>query len=156
MANTRIQREAEEWVRTAWMSERFGRTFTERGLRLDAGGSFKFDAVSADESIVASISTSACRTRNGKYGSGKMMKIRSDILFLLMACGVQHRLIVVTDRGMYDQLQKELQAGRLPKAIEFLHVELPQELCARLAISQSEAADEVAATPRSTKKPELK
>src|SRR5262249_35212511 len=111
-------------------------------LRLRAGGVFDFDAVSADHSIAMAISTSCCRTRSGKNGVAKMNKIRSDMLFLVMAEAKQ-RIVVLTDRGMYEQCLKERAGGRAPTEIEFVHAELPAELAAKLVAAQLKASEEV-------------
>ena len=53
MADTRVQLEVEDWVRKQWMPSEFGQRFSRERVRLDSGGMFDFDAVSADESTVA-------------------------------------------------------------------------------------------------------
>ena len=85
MADTSFQRQVEGWVRNTWMPAAFGLTFAPRKLALRSGGVFDFDAVSPDGKIVANISTSSHRLASGKHGVGKVMKLRSDMLFLLMA-----------------------------------------------------------------------
>ena len=62
----------------------FGQPFYRERMPLSSGGVFDFDAVSADKTIVASISTSGARTARGKHAVGKLMKLRSDMLFLLL------------------------------------------------------------------------
>jgi len=61
MANSRVQLEAEDWVRREWMQNQFGKVFTRERLQLDAGGQFDFDAVSLDKQIAAVISTNGGR-----------------------------------------------------------------------------------------------
>ena len=148
MADTRVQVEVEDWVRREWFPTQVGQPMHRERVRLNAGGVFDFDAVSADHSILAVISTSSCRTSGGNYAVGKLMKIRSDILFLTMA-SCKRRLVVSTDRGMHDQLVKEHASGRLPREIELLHAELPPQLCALLAKSQQTASEEVRPRGRS-------
>ena len=75
----------EDRVRREWMPERYGQRFSRERVELNAGGVFDFDAVSADATIVASISTIGLRTAGGSPGSGKVQKVRSDIFFLLLA-----------------------------------------------------------------------
>jgi hypothetical protein len=53
-----------------------------------------------------------------------MLKIRSDMFFLLLA-QTERRLVILTERDMYDQCLKEIAGGRVPKSIEFMHAELP-------------------------------
>ena len=86
MADSRPQHQAEEWVRGMWLCERFQQTFYKKQLMLTSGGLFEFDAVSHDESIVASISTNGGITASARKATPKLNKIRSDILFLLLIC----------------------------------------------------------------------
>src|SRR6266404_9696240 len=67
MAHTGVQLEVEDWVRREWLPQEFGQRFSRERLKLTPGGFFDFDAVSADEKIVASISTSAARTATGNH-----------------------------------------------------------------------------------------
>lgn len=142
MADTRVQLEAEDWVRRHWLSKQLGRSFNRDRVRLQPGGFFDFDAVSDDQSIVATISTSASRTAKGKEGTAKFHKLRSDMLFLVMA-NVERRLMVLTDATMYQRCLKEREGGRVPGSIEFFHADIPSELAARLLVSQARAAKEV-------------
>ena len=110
MADTRVQLEVEDWVRREWMSKRFGQRFSRERVRLSSGGFFDADAVSEDLEIVAAISTSGARTSGGKNAVGKMLKIRSDMYFLLLA-QAERRLVVLTESDMYAQCQKEVTGG---------------------------------------------
>jgi hypothetical protein len=143
MASTKVQLEVEDWVRQEWLPREFGQRFRRERLKLTPGGFFDFDAVSEDDEIVASISTSAASTARGKLAVGKLTKIRSDMLFLLMAAACDRRLIVLTNETMFQQLQKEKSAGRVPTAIEFKHAKIPAELEDRLVASQEAASREV-------------
>jgi hypothetical protein len=142
MANTSCQIECEDWIRLEWLPKQFGQSFYRERLRLDAGGVFDFDAVSADRSIAVSISTSGAKTASGKHAVGKLMKLRSDMLFLVMAT-VARRIVLLTERDMYDLCVRETAAGRVPRGIEFLHVTLPQDLCRRLADARRASSAEV-------------
>ena len=142
MADTRCQLECEDWVRLNFLPVRFGQPFSRERLRLSSGGVFDFDAVSTDRKIVATISTSGATTASGKYGVGKMMKLRSDMLFLLLAERLQS-FIVLTECDMYELCRKEQQAGRVPKQIDFLHAELPPELVQRLREARRVSSAEV-------------
>ncbi|HUW58535.1 MAG TPA: hypothetical protein VMZ92_18005 [Planctomycetota bacterium] len=142
MADTRIQRAVEDWVRRNWMPQQYGVDFFRERVTLTSGGVFDFDAVSADRSIVANISTSSATTASGKLGVGKLTKIRSDIYFLLLA-EAKRRIMVLTDRTMYERCMKEAEAGRVPDSIEFAHAEIPEELAAKLHEAKSRASKEV-------------
>ena len=141
MADTRVQLEVEDWVRLHWMPAKFGQKFHHERVGLSAGGVFDFDAVSEDRNIIATISTSGAKTASGKHAVGKLLKIRSDMLFLVMA-KAQRRVVVLTERGMFDLCRKELEGGRVPEGIEFVHAEIPDALAARLAAARSVASKE--------------
>ncbi len=142
MADTRVQLETEDWVRTQWMPTQYGQDFYRDRVKLSSGGVFDFDAVSVDRKIIASISTSGARTATGKNAVGKMLKIRSDIYFLLLV-EAEHRLLIFTESDMHEQWLKEERAGRVAPGIEFVHVELPGELDQRLKESRRKASSEV-------------
>jgi hypothetical protein len=142
MADTQVQREAEHWVRCEWLKKEFGQSFSKEKLRLTGGGEFEFDAVSADETIAMTISTSSGTTSGGKKPAGKLNKLRSDMLFLLMS-SAQRRIVVLTDQSMHAELLKEKARGRVPPNIEFVLASLPAELSSRLAAAQKVAAEEV-------------
>jgi len=142
MADTRVQVEVEDWVRREWMREHFEQSFTRERLRLSSGGVFDFDAVSHDSKIAATISTSGSKTASGKHAVGKLLKIRSDMFFLLLV-EVQRRIVVLTERDMYDLCRKEAEGGRVPSSIEFVHVEIPSQLASKLKNARAEASKEV-------------
>jgi hypothetical protein len=141
MADTRIQLEVEDWVRRHWMTPQLGTRFSRERLPLRSGGVFDFDAVSEDGSVVAVISTSGAKTSNGKHGSGKILKLRSDMLFLTMV-DAKRRLVVLTENDMYDQCKKEAAGGRVPPEIEFACAAIPEELRSRLVAAQKKASRE--------------
>ena len=142
MADTRVQLEVEDWIRREWLPTKFNQQFRRERLRLSAGGVFDFDAVSSDNTIVANISTSSGITSGGKNPSGKIQKLRADMLFLLMV-KAEKRLIVLTEKGMYDLCLKEKSNGRVPLEIEFVLVEIPEMLAASLHNAKSIASKEV-------------
>jgi hypothetical protein len=142
MADTRVQLEVEDWVRTNWMKETYGQKFGRERVKLRSGGKFDFDAVSSDDEIVATISTSASITSGGKHGVGKMMKIRSDMLFLTMA-DAKRRLVVLTEKDMFDKCLAEVAGGRVPPEIEFALAEIPDELREKLKKARKASSDEV-------------
>src|ERR1700751_1458636 len=112
VANANVQIEVEDWVRRNWMASHFGMKFSRERLPLRSGGVFDFDAVSEDRSVVATISTSGAKTAGGKYAVGKMHKLRSDMLFLMMV-QAKRRLVILTERNMCTQCEQEAAGGRL-------------------------------------------
>ena len=61
-----IKTEIEPFVR-AWLSERCdGLWFEERSIALPSGGSYRFDAVSQDNLVIASILCNRAKTRTGR------------------------------------------------------------------------------------------
>jgi hypothetical protein len=91
---------------------------------------------------VASISTSNGITAGGKTPAAKIQKLRADMLFLLMV-HAKRRLIILTEKDMFEICQKEKGNGRVPEEIEFLHAELPVNLAAALRKARKKASDEV-------------
>jgi hypothetical protein len=143
MADTRVQLEVEDWVREKWMKDHFRDEFHRTRIKLTSGGVFDFDAVNRDKSIAASISTSVGKTSSGKHPSGKLMKLRSDMLFLLMAENLTRRFVILTDESMYKTCMKEREGGRVPNGIEFLLAQVPIELEKRLSLARELASKEV-------------
>jgi hypothetical protein len=141
VADTRIQLEVEDWVRRNWMASHFGTKFSRERVALRSGGVFDFDAVSEDHTIVATISTSGSKTSGGKHAVGKMFKLRSDMLFLTMV-EAKHRVIVLTERDMCDQCEREAAGGRVPPEIEFACAIIPDELRLRLVAARRRASEE--------------
>ena len=123
------------------MVSHFGIKFSRERLPLRSGGVFDFDAVSEDRSIVATISTSGAKTSGGKHAVGKVLKLRSDMLFLTMVEAIR-RVIVLTERDMFDQCGKEAAGGRVPPEIEFFCASIPDELRTRLAWARLKASSE--------------
>jgi hypothetical protein len=149
MADTRCQGECEAWVREKWMPKIFGQPFHKERLRLTSGGSFEFDAVSQDKSIVANISTSGSRTATGKHAVGKKLKLRSDIFFLLLR-KAKRKAIILCEPDMLSLCKREYEAGRIPKDIEFFHAPLPRSLAAKLALARKISSDEVSPIKRTS------
>lgn len=142
MADTRVQLEVEDWVRRTWMPAALGKTFRRERLPLRSGGKFDFDAVSEDDEVVATISTSSSLTSGGKHGVGKMMKLRSDMLFLIMA-NTKRRIVVLTEKDMYERCLAEVKGGRVPPEVEFLLASIPDDLRERLQTAKTKSSAEV-------------
>lgn len=63
------------------------------------------------------------------------------MLFLMMA-EAKRRIIVLTERDMYDQCEKEKAGGRVPPEIEFACATLPNEINTRLIAARQKASSE--------------
>jgi len=144
VADTRVQLEVEDWVRKTWMSEKLAAVFVRERVPLRSGGVFDADAVGPGGKVVATISTSGSKTAGGKHAVGKMLKIRSDMYFLLLA-KAERRIVVLTERDMYDQCLKERAGGRVPEEIEFMLADIPAELRGRLMAARQVASGEFGA-----------
>jgi hypothetical protein len=138
MAHTLVRLEVEDWVRRNWMTAKFGTEFSRERLELRSGGVFDFDAVNEDRSIVGTISTWGARASRGKHAVGKILKLRSDMLFLTMV-EAQRRIVILTERDMYDQCTRERAEGRVPPEIEFGCAVLPDEINRRLVAARQKA-----------------
>lgn len=147
MADTRVQLQVEDWIRRNWMPDKYGQSFHRERVKLSSGGVFDFDAVSEDEKTVVTISTSGARTASGKHAVGKVLKVRSDIFFLLLA-DAEHRVCVFTELDMYEYWLRERESGRLPKTIEFALADIPSELREKLLASRKKASKEVSPSSR--------
>ena len=145
MADTTAHRQVQDWIADEWLPMRYGQPFAETEMPLASGGVFNFDAVSEDRQILANVSTSRWKTAPGRYGSGKVHKIRSDIYFLLLA-QARRRLIVLTEPDMHAWWLKEAAKGRVPTDIEFLHAVIPDDLDATLQAARRKASSEVTPT----------
>lgn len=146
MANTSAQRLVEEWIRTKYLREQFEQTFQERELPLIWGGLFNFDAVSDDGTIAANISTSKAITRRKRVGQGKFHKILADTFYLLNVRDVKRKMLIFTERDMYDEFVRRRDNGRFPPEIEFILIDnIPLELRNGLEASRNVASLEVAA-----------
>lgn len=147
MANSRYQLEVEQYLRVQYLPKKFGQDFHPARLMLSTGGTFDFDAVRVDGNVVVNISTSTGRTASGNFASGKVQKIRADMLFLLMAQARQ-RIILLTEEDMYQIFLSEKEKGRVPQKIEFLRAEIPAEIADPLKVARKLASDEVSPVQR--------
>lgn len=152
MADSKIQKQVEKWIREQWLPTQFRCTFRETNVKLVPGGSFKFDAVSDDDKIVALISTSRSRTSTGNKARGQINKLRADILFLTMLSKKKERVLIFSERDLYEEIEREQKnARRLPKGIKLMHVVLPEKLDFKLAIARERASKEMSSSKRKPK-----
>lgn len=147
MADSKAQTQAENWIRETWLPKHFRQSFHKGQLRLSSGGLFEFDAISQDNKLIASVSTSGGITAPGRKATPKLNKIRSDILFLLL-CDANQRFILLTDKAMFDLCEQERTNGRMPPQVEFIHVPLPHDLEKQCQMARQIAAEEQGAKTR--------
>lgn len=143
MADTRVQVEVEDWVRRQWLPSQLNQQFFRERVQLSSGGVFDYDAVSADKRTIVSISTSGSIMSSGRQGTGKMHKIRADMFFMLLTQNVDRKIMVFTEKDMFERCMAEVAAGRAPKEIEFMYAEIPDVLKVKLVESRDKAAREV-------------
>lgn len=129
MADTGLIKKLLEPYLRRWLSKRYrGRTFAEQKVQLITGGFHRFDAVSADGTIVADFLSSRPSTGTGNENTGAVRKAKNDLQFLSLLPGsVKTRLFVFTDRGFLELMRKRAErvsAGH----VEFLYCELPKPL----------------------------
>lgn len=143
MADTRIQHDAEEWIIDNGLVLHFPcNTFHGKKLELIWGGFFNFDAVSQDDKIVCSISTSSARTASGNLATAKIQKLKTDALYLLNIKKTAKLAMVFTESNMRDHFSKEVNNGRFPSEIELLHIQLPHHLHEKVLESRMAASKE--------------
>jgi hypothetical protein len=100
-------------------------------------GSFEFDAVSADGSVVACLSTA----RN--LNPGQRHKLMRDATFMWLLPSVQRRILAVVEPVVRNALDAELRRGRLPPNTEVLIIELVPEIRQELERFREKAVIEV-------------
>ena len=100
-------------------------------------GSFKFDAVSEDGTVLACLSVARL------LKAGQKNKLMRDATFMWLVPGVKRRILAVTSRYVVDLLIKELNAGRLPPGTEIEVIALPDALLVELDAFNQSAIGEV-------------
>jgi hypothetical protein len=115
--------DAEAWVRDCWLPQHLGSQFTARRVQLTWGGMYNCDAVSEDGKVLVAVTTCTGQTATGNNASAKMSKIREDVLFLSGAAA-EDRIVVLTDKQMFDRCVTESRNGRMPPEVRFLHAPL--------------------------------
>ena len=144
MAISRSFLMVEAHIRDVWMPSIYKQAFTKAKASLKRSGSFEFDAVSVDGSIVACISSNSGRARQGGLAKTKMNKIRSDILFLLMA-EAPRKIMILADKALHEHAICEQQRGRLPSEVEIVLATLSEQIQEILAEAQKTASVEMMA-----------
>jgi len=146
MAKTTELREVELFVREQLGNDYPSYTFTEKPLRLrkkkDGTYAFhKFDAVSEDNTIVASIKSHSWLTSGGKRPAGKIGQIYQSLYFLSLV-DAKTKLLILTDKEAYDGFLIESD-GKLAEGIDIKFYPLSPELQVRVKGVQQKASQEM-------------
>ena len=131
MAKTTELREVERFVRKELERDYPGHTFTEKALPLGKrrDGTYavhKFDAVSEDNSIVASIKSHSWLTSGGRSPAGKIGQIYESLYFLSLV-DAKTKLLVLTDRATNEGFLVKSD-GKIAEDVEIKLYPLPSEL----------------------------
>lgn len=127
---TELKTKVEPFIRKELEKLYPGHTFTEKSLPLhkkrDGTYAFhKFDAVSEDNTIVASIKSHSWLTSGGKSPSGKIGQIYKSLYFLSLI-NARAKLLILTDRKAYEGFLTESD-GKLAEGIEIRLCPLSQQ-----------------------------
>ena len=143
MADTSVQRDVAEWIRTTWLQTHYHQPFKKGAVKLSLGGVHEFSAVSSDPKIVACISTSELKSPGNNKGVGKVKSIFADLYFLIHA-EANKRMVLFTEQDMFAYFEQEAARGRVPKSIHLYHVPITDKhLCEKLIASRQRASKEV-------------
>jgi hypothetical protein len=94
---TKIKTMVEPYI-CNWLSNQFpGHVFREKSIQLTTGGSYRFDAVAEDVSIVAAILCNRAKTRTGRENTGGVRKALTEISYLKAASEGVKKVMVFTD-----------------------------------------------------------
>ena len=131
MAKTTELRKVELFVRKELEKSYPGHTFSEKALllRRKRDGTYavhKFDAVSEDNTIVASIKSHSWLTTGGNLPSGKIGQIYQSLYFLNLV-DAKTRLLILTDAQTYEGFLA-VSDGKVADGIDIKLCPLPPEL----------------------------
>ena len=142
MADSSVQLSIERHICKVDLPNEYFQSFEKKRLPLAWGALFEFDAVSADETIVAVISTSKRMTSGGKHGTGKTHKVLLDLAFLFgTECDI--RLGVFTEECMWRWAQSQQVKGRIAPNIKLKLIQLSDSHRLSLEESRLIASNEV-------------
>jgi len=127
MSNTnKIKTEIEPAVRN-WLKTEIGNvTLEERPMTFPSGGSYKFDAVSRDERIVAAILCNRAKTRTGRENTGGVRKALAEVEHLKLLPGGISKMMVFTDPDFSNLIQRRASRFGI-EDIRFLVCPLPAD-----------------------------
>jgi len=146
MAKTTELREVELFVREELAKDYPGHTFLEKALPLHKkrDGTYavhRFDAVSEDNTIVASIKSHSWLTSGGKSPGGKIGQIYQSLYFLSLV-DAKTKLLILTDREAYEGFLV-VSNGKVAEGVEIKLCPLPPELQLLVTKVQQKASQEM-------------
>lgn len=128
---TQFKDKIEPWFRNEYLRKQHPNAeIVQRQLDLNWGGKFEFDAVVYEDGKLAAVYLLSCseyKTKNGKGGSGKFHKIKSDILMML-GTDAPRKIMAFLGKSMYQQFMAQQKEGRLPQDIHGELVEPSSEI----------------------------
>ncbi len=146
MADTSIFLLAEKWVREVGLPRLFNQRFKKEllpiGWKSDGStAKHEFDAVSQDQTIVASVKASSGRTHGGRNPAGKISTANAELLFLSLV-RAPRRILVLTDPHFFAIFRKQSD-GKVPPGVQVLRIQLPLRILNRLRKAERRTSSEV-------------
>ncbi|MEW6141640.1 MAG: hypothetical protein AB1597_00585 [Chloroflexota bacterium] len=132
MPNTSILKTpVEDFVRDELTKAYPRMTFTEKpvpiGVKRDGSiAKHKFDAVSSDGTVIASIKSHSWKTSGGKIPSGKIGEIYQSLYFLSLA-KAKTKLLIFTNKDTRDGFER-IADGKVPSDVKIKYLQLPPKL----------------------------
>lgn len=142
MANTSALQEAIEWVHGTLAAE-LGMPVSKANIRLRPGRERRFNAVSADGRLVATVMNSSGATSGGKKPVGKVRGALAE-LYLLSLVDAPQRLLIATNPDFFSYIVSETD-GALAEGLTLRLMELPPDIEARVRSVTSDASQEMTA-----------
>ena len=147
MANTtKIKKIIEPGFRDEYLKQQYpGAEIRQEQLSLMWGGKFEYDAVVYENGKLKAIYLLSCseyKTKNGRGGSGKFHKIKSDVL-MMVGTEAQIKIMAFLGESMYQQFKTQQTLGRLPQDIQCELVEPSAEILRVIHGIRDEASTEV-------------
>jgi len=126
-----LKTKVEPFIRKELEKSYPGRTFTPKtlALRKKRDGTYavhEFDAVSEDNSVVASIKSHSWLTSGGKSPAGKIGQIYEALYFLTLV-DAKTKLLILTDREAYEGFLR-VSDGKIAEGMEIKFCPLSPEL----------------------------
>jgi hypothetical protein len=141
VANTNYYKShVEPYVRTE-LERIYNVAFSSRILTLTTGGTHEFDAVAADNSIVASVKSLSGKTAGGKRPAAKYSTCLAELYFLSLVSAPK-RILVLTTPDWHTMFTRYIE-GRLVPGVEIQLLRLPTELQAEVDRVTALASGEV-------------